>query len=659
MHLTPSSEQTAILASRAKTLMVEARAGTGKTTTLSMLAGQEPGVTLGLCFSEGARVRFYEKLRDESPSRKVQVLTVEVLARSQLTRIAEQGRWLELPKRWSSLEQVRPFVVEAANAVWRRYQDRFTEFDFEFEHRTQRVEMMLGLLATLKGSLASLRFDDEEFDDYDIDALAEQFQQDREAIEICREFERRRQPQAGHFLWQTSADYAVDLVSILRRHPEAVKDMPRADLILVDEWHDVNAAEFELLNHFRRQARLVVVGDRHQVINAERGADLRFSSSAFEETYAGAERLPLSKSRRCGVSVKKVLDGVLPRSGFESHPDTYTEVRTNTYDPTKQDACAIAVADRAQELIRQSGVDASDIAIVVREADQTVEIENQLLDRGVPYSCDGADSYLLRPEVMLLRALLHMASGDFSTLEGDRETCERLVDSLLVYLSVSTDPNDYATDDFYGDADPVKQQKEHVVKDPSTLMFLFDGVLCREQDYDSSNTRRWKQRFKQVVELLKTKAAASTAADLVELASQTLDLPAATRSAFVSRSRANSAVQTVKAFTAFARRHSGLSSSEFLQELRRRQDATAGAGVGNSSKVLLTLTTVQAAKGREWPVVLLPYLEKGQFPRTVVTPEEKAEESRYLYVAVSRVVSQLHLFEPDDEHASLRSFPGR
>ena len=38
--------------------MIEARAGTGKTTTLAMLAAQEPGVALGLCFSDGARLRF-------------------------------------------------------------------------------------------------------------------------------------------------------------------------------------------------------------------------------------------------------------------------------------------------------------------------------------------------------------------------------------------------------------------------------------------------------------------------------------------------------------------------------------------------------------------------------------------------------------------------
>jgi len=652
MRVSPSSEQEAILQSRAPTLMIEARAGTGKTTTLAMLAAQEPGVVLGLCFSEGARQRFYEKLAEQCPGRKVQVLTVEALARSQLTRIAQQGNWLELPERWSSAEQLRPQLVAAANSVWQRYQGRATDFDFDFEYRTQRVEIMLQLLATLKATLASLRFDDDAFDDFTIDELCDEFQQDREAIEICREFERRRQPQAGYFLWQTSADYATDLVAILRRFPEAVHDMPQADLLLVDEWHDVNAAEFELLQLFRRQARLVVVGDRHQIINAERGADPRFSAQGFELAFPGAERLPLSQSRRCGASLKKLLERALPRCGFESHADTYSEVRRIGYDPELPAACAVAVAARAQELAAQHKP--ADIAIVLREADQTVDIENQLLDQGVPYACDGVTSYLLRPEVLMLRALLHIASGDYSALEKDQDTCERMVDALLVYLSVSADPSHYDTGhDIYGSADPVQQQKDTVARDPATLAYLFSGILCAEQPWDSATTRRWKQRFAQVVEVLREQAPHSTAAQLAALASSALDLPAATRSAFVSRSRADSALRTIHAFLAFAERHAELTPAAFLQELRRRQDSTRSKARGKVQQ--LALTTVQAAKGREWPQVLLPYMEQGQFPRRTGNAEELAEERRYLYVAISRAIGGLTLFEPDAAHADRRS----
>jgi DNA helicase-2/ATP-dependent DNA helicase PcrA len=55
---------------------------------------------------------------------------------------------------------------------------------------------------------------------------------------------------------------------------------------------------------------------------------------------------------------------------------------------------------------------------------------------------------------------------------------------------------------------------------------------------------------------------------------------------------------------------------------------------------------VQSAKGREWQHVLLPYMEEGQFPRATRNGEEFAEERRYLYVAISRAIAGLTLFEP-------------
>jgi DNA helicase-2/ATP-dependent DNA helicase PcrA len=641
MRVIPSKEQEAILQSRAATLMIEARAGTGKTTTLAMLAAQEHGVALGLCFSDGARIRFEDKLNEEAPGRRVTVLTVEGLARSLLNRLI-QGGFFDKPSRLATSEQLRPHVVEAANTVWSKYEQRGnTEFDFDFEYRTPRVEQMLELLSRLKATLASLAFEDEEFDDYTIDDLAERFFVDREAIEICREIERRRQPQQGHYLWQSYPDLVTDLVTILRRDPHALEALPQADICLIDEWHDVNAAEFELLRLFRREARLAVVGDRHQVINAARGADPQFSAEAFDKAWPGTERLPLSQSRRCGVSIAKLLRQVLPASRFESHSETYSELRRVQYATGEG---AAAVAERAAALLAD-GVKLSDVAVVLREADQTVEIENLLLDRAIPYVCDGVESYLLRPEILMLRALLHIASGDYSTLKGDKESCERMVDSLLVYLSVSAVDADWETGhDMYGSGSWLELARHDVAAEPSSLDNLFSGVLCADREEDSPTSKRWKQRFRQVVELLKAKAATSSAPELLALASQALDLPAATRTAFVSHSRADSALRTIRAFTEFAQRQGAPSAMDFLQELKTRQERTRAEVNYLRERRQLVLTTVQAAKGREWPQVLLPCLEQGQFPRG----GDIAEERRYFYVAASRAIAGLTLFEPED-----------
>ncbi|MEB0014976.1 3'-5' exonuclease, partial [Glaciimonas sp. Cout2] len=65
----------------------------------------------------------------------------------------------------------------------------------------------------------------------------------------------------------------------------------------------------------------------------------------------------------------------------------------------------------------------------------------------------------------------------------------------------------------------------------------------------------------------------------------------------------------------------------------------------------ITLTTVAASKGQEWPHVLIPYMQENEFPRR----NDKAEEKRYFYVGITRAMESLSLFEPDDKHAHLRS----
>jgi DNA helicase-2/ATP-dependent DNA helicase PcrA len=96
----------------------------------------------------------------------------------------------------------------------------------------------------------------------------------------------------------------------------------------------------------------------------------------------------------------------------------------------------------------------------------------------------------------------------------------------------------------------------------------------------------------------------------------------------------------------FAQRQGDARAPAFLEELRRRQVATRARPGARGAPKALALATVQSAKGREWQHVLLPYIEEGQFPRATRNGEEFAEERRYLYVAVSRAIAGLSLFEP-------------
>lgn len=662
MAVVPSDEQLRIVESTEQVVMIEAVAGAGKTTTLALIAklaaakSTPPARILGLCFSPGAKKRFQQKLVEEGAGKQIAVLTLEEFARAQIAALVRAG-FLDAPHFYASDEDVRPHLVAAADSVWQRHEQRGgSDFDFSFEQNSSRVEELLLLLYKLKATLTTLRFEDEDFGDDDFAYIAEQFDVPTEAVEICKAYERQRQPEQGFFRWHTAADFVVDLLAVLRMRPDALSALPQHGLLIVDEWHDVNASEFELLQLMRRNARLVVVGDRDQIINSARGADTRFSSTGFDIAFPQAKRLALSKSHRFGASVSKLAQRTTGHK-CSSHPDMLTVMRNVMYAPSAPNDCAVRVVEQVQQIVRErADTRHADIAVIVREADQSVEIENMLLDQNVPYVCDGLDSYLHRPEILMLRGLLHIASGHYEPLRGDKESCERMVLGLALYVSPSHAEHHWEMD--YHDAAAKKgedswmaQAQKTVAAEPAALQSFFSGILCKPHEFDNEATVRWKQRFGQLVQAMQERGKSGHAAELMRYASTAMDLVAATSRAFVSRARADSAIRTIRAFISFAEQHGTLTVAAFLDQLADRQKKVSKNWTYLRTRSQLTLTTIQAAKGQEWPYVLLPYLERGQFPRLADMEEEK----RYFYVAMTRAIHGLTFFEPDEEHAALRS----
>ncbi|MBC7501756.1 MAG: ATP-dependent helicase [Herminiimonas sp.] len=450
-----------------------------------------------------------------------------------------------------------------------------------------------------------------------------------------------------------------DLIALFRRQREAMRLLPHYDLCVVDEWHDVNAAEFELIQVMAQHARLVVVGDRDQIINSERGADPAFSSNGFDFAFPGARRLSITKSFRFGSKVSKLASAMMKRECL-SHEGLSTKLVRQSYDPTLAQDCAAKVVAAVSATRTQDRIKLSEVAIVVRDADQTIEIENLLIDSEIPYRCGGFDSYLVRPEILMLRGLLHIATGNYATLAGDKPTCEKLVRSLGLYASARFDSDDdFASLLSFDEWLPAELKNERrwkeavriIGNEPSALESFFSGVLCRISSIDSDATARWKMRFAEVVTTLQAMAGQHSASQLLAVAAAQLDLVSATSRVFVSRGRADSARRSIASFIGFAGVRAGMSAVDFLQELATRQ-----AKIGKKLNYLkgraqLDLTTVQHAKGKEWQNVLIPYLERGQFPRTA----DIGEERRLLYVAMTRAMASLTLFEPAAEFGDRRS----
>jgi DNA helicase-2/ATP-dependent DNA helicase PcrA len=676
MSTQANSQQTAILQSPHKVKLIDAVAGAGKTTTLAMEARQarseglaERGI-LALCFSRGARLRFYEKLKEEvGDDSSVFVMTVEDFARQLIDDLAERGR-ISRPVVHQDVEGIRGELVDAAGRVWQRYEEQGVRSDFNFglDENNQHLDDIARRLAQLKAALATREFapkeseshDDDDNDDaadYDESGDGEQAGQADPVADIIREYEAQRHPYPEEFRWQGPNDAVADLVWLLQRQPALAQELRRWSLYLVDEWHDVNAAEFELLALLRRGARLVVAGDKDQTINRDRGADPVFSGQRFVDTYrADAKRFPLGMSYRFGRDAAVLADG-LTHNGCEGRPDRDTLVRRLRYDPSQPGACAQLVVGAIQAALQKGRPKPSnrDFAVVLRDVDQSIEIETALMEAKIPYKCDGFETFLLLPEILLLRGILHYVSDDYSALRGRADTCVQMVLALSRYFYLTRDPKHWKLE-WAERRSVLGYAQDEVKRTPEVLKSFFDGALLRETEFDSPQARQSKNLIRPVIAKMASLGSSATACELLAMLRNEVDLHDATSRAFVSRERVASARRSIDAFLRFAASHGQVPAAEFLAALTRMENDVAmerkskNANSIGTRRSLVRVTTIQAAKGREWPYVLMPFLAQDEFVRG----NDATNEVRHLYVGLTRVMKELVLFEPDEEWAGQR-----
>jgi DNA helicase-2/ATP-dependent DNA helicase PcrA len=676
MSTEPNSQQTAILQSPNKVKLIDAVAGAGKTTTLAMearhacAAGLPERAVLALCFSRGARLRFHEKLKEEAGEHSaIFVMTVEDFARQLIEDLAEKGR-ITKPVAHGDVEGIRGELVAAAARVWQRYQEQGVRSDFNFglDENNQHLDDIARRLAQLKAALATIEFapkdheaggDDDDYsnDDYTDDESGEMAGQSDPVADIIREYEAQRHPYPEEFRWQGPNDAVADLVYLLTRQPALAQELRRWQLYLVDEWHDVNAAEFELLARLRRGARLVVAGDRDQTINRDRGADPVFSGQRFVEAYrADGKRFPLGMSYRFGHDAAVLADG-LTHNGTTGHPERATDVRRVPYDPARPGACGKLVAETIQAALQKGRPKPSnrDFAVVLRDVDQSIEIETALMEAKIPYKCDGFETFLLLPEILLLRGILHYVSDDYSALRGHPDTCVQMVLALSRYFYLTRDPKHWKLE-WAERRSVLGYAQDEIRRTPEVLKSFFEGALLRETEFDSPMVRQSKNLIRPVIARMAGQQDSTTAHALLSMLKNEVDLHDATSRAFVSRDRVASARRSIDAFLRFSETHGQVPAAEFLALLTSMENDVAlvrkskNANSIGTRRSLVRVTTIQAAKGREWPYVLMPFLEQDEFIRT----NDATDEVRHLYVGLTRVMRHLVLFEPDEAHVERR-----
>lgn len=614
----PTEEQTKIQTSRSRTSLVIANAGAAKTTTLALRVGEAltrglpPEDILALTFTDEARQVLQTRLVEVgiayNTARRVNVLTVEEFAQRVLSKI-EDGKPESLP----TTREQQSYALYALENVAINHAQYADELDIR-THNTA-VSQFLDNLLKLKATMM-LSPDNIADPEYTANSLGIPLTDYLWAIE----YEKQRIDVFGFIDARGFFDATYDLACLIRNGADARDVLPAYRLVLCDELHDINEASFCIIEALLSVGitYFVGVGDKDQVIYSHLGADESFLQHRIASSFPDCVSFPLTMTYRHGPHLAYAMEA-FKRKPVDSNLPLRTDIHERPYAQTPG-ACGAEVV-RAVLQWKQDRKPLDGCCILLRDAHQSIEIENALMNAGVQYRTLTMKSYLLREEILFLRGMIAIALDDFHHV-ATPATREAIVDALTTFAEVPLTPQE------------LREAQTTLAKEPSALKHFFTGQIQRV------GSPAARGRISDAVAHLREVSADSPAFAALEKVRELVDMDKLATRLYVHPYEASVVTKSVTGFIASAK-SSGKTLREFSEWIGAAE-AFAGARPGKNT---VQLDCIANVKGKEFDHVILPFLDAGEFPNPL---RKVSEEENLFYVAATRTKARLTLVSTED-----------
>lgn len=434
-------------------------------------------------------------------------------------------------------------------------------------------------------------------------------------------------------------DLIMLTIQLFKRVPEVLEFYQRRfQYIHVDEYQDTNHAQYFLVKQLAsRFQNLCVVGDSDQSIYRWRGADIS-NILSFEKDYPTAKTVFLEQNYRSTKSILQAANTVIANNPGRKPKNLWTEnpdgQKINYYQGSTEQDEALYITNKIQELTRQEGYSPSDIAILYRTNAQSRAIEDTFVKSGISYQMVGGTKFYDRKEIKDMLAYLRLITNPDDDISFERVVNEpkrgigkTSIEKLRAYAMV----NDLS---FF-----------QVVKEVD-----FTGV--------SKKAANALAEFGQLIETLSQQQEFLTATDMVEQILQRTGYEQMLKNenTLESQSRLENLEEFMTVTKDFEATAEDKTLVAFLTDLALIADIDKVDEEDPDNEEKVTMMTLHAAKGLEFPVVFLIGLEEGIFPhsRSIMDQEEMEEERRLAYVGITRAEKILFL-----SHAKMRTLFGR
>ncbi len=422
-------------------------------------------------------------------------------------------------------------------------------------------------------------------------------------------------------------DLLIKTVQLLRRVQEVrEKYNERFRYILVDEYQDTNALQFALIRFLtEKQQNICVVGDEDQSIYRWRGADIS-NILNFEEHYPNAKVIRLEQNYRSTQNILDVAGAVVrnntERKGKSLWTSNPSGERIRYYQAFDGEAEARFVASKIEEHRR---VD-PDIraAVLYRTNAQSRVFEEALRRVGIPYNIVGGFSFYERMEVRDIISYLKLALNPH--------------DSIALQRVINSPPRGIGKQTL---DEIARRAKDYGVSYWETISIMTERV----EGLSPRAVSALKNFQKVVTDLVGAVQAAaqsdSPVSDVVKAAILDTGYSTAlkTENTDEAEARLENLQELVNAAVDYDKQE-GEGLRDFIDHAALVSDQDQ-----YKRDAPVTLMTMHAAKGLEFPLVFIVGLEDGLFPhaRAATDPAEMEEERRLCYVAITRAERFLYV----------------
>lgn len=419
-------------------------------------------------------------------------------------------------------------------------------------------------------------------------------------------------------------------VKMLEKNQEVRKRwQSRFKYILIDEYQDTNAAQYKLVKLLvNEQRNIAVVGDDWQSIYSWRGADFK-NILNFEKDYKDTTVIKLEQNYR---STKHILDAahrIITKNTQRSNKKLWTDSGegqpVQIIPVANERAEAEAIVSRISTAVNLSGRDYDDFAVLYRTNAQSRAIEETFIRYGLPYKIVGGVRFYDRKEIRDVIAYIRLIYQP-----EDRVSFERVVNVPARGIGAKSVSNFFDWQSVNG--------------------FGLAAALDRARECESL-TPKAKNALENLNNILK---------DLRNILDETN--PAGLIDSLLRRTeyleylndgtiQAETRIENVNELLSVAKVYQDTGLEDFLEEVALVSDAETD-GQGNPS---VTLMTLHAAKGLEFPAVFMVGLEETILPHTRAhfDQHDMEEERRLCYVGMTRAKEELFMI-----HASSRVLYG-